>query len=219
MRDRSGSRGNDSYSDQVRNRSNASGVGGSYSGSYRRQTRGSGSGYSPGNDGYVPGNSGGGYDPGNGRSYGGYDPRGYNEYEDDVRESNGPFGFLHFDEGNMSVMKAIGLIVLGVLVIMLVVKIGMIIVTGFDPFVTQAKAVLDVVFNRLIEAVIGGVVVSFLFVAFLGKYLPVGIKAKFPIILILLLLVYSFAPALGSALGELVFIIIGIAILLNVFRF
>jgi hypothetical protein len=102
---------------------------------------------------------------------------------------------------------------------MLVVKLGMIIVTGFDPFVASVKSVLDVIFSRLVEAVVAGGILGLVLTMLLGKYLPIGLKSKLPLIFILLILVYSFIPALGSALGELVFILIGIAILLNVFRF
>lgn len=136
--------------------------------------------------------------------------------DDEPRHKKNLPGFLHFDQGSMSAIKIICMIVIGVLALMLVVKLGMIVVSGFGPFVDAASAVLDMIFNRFMSAVIGGVVIYVLIMAFGSHFIPPSIRRKLLPILIACLLLYSVAPALGTAVGELVIIVIGIMIAISV---
>lgn len=217
MRDRSNSRRNDSYNNQAGGGSNIPGS--SHSGSSSRRNRGSGtSGYTPGSGGYTPGT--GGYTPGTG----GYTPGtgGYTPEEVGESEKKGikdRFSFLEFDNGNMSVIKIIGLIVLGVIAVMLIVKLVMVVAGGFNPFMKSAKVVVDNIFERLLTAFVGGGIIYFIVMTFLGQYIHPALKSKILPLFILTALLCAFIPVLGSLVGTCVFILIGIGILINLFRF
>jgi MFS family permease len=211
--------------DSYNSRRNGSNTGGTYnpgggSSSYGAQNRkNSGGDYNPGG-GY---NAGGSYNPGGGYNLGDrYNPGTTDNGTintnpvHDPKEKKNLFGFLHFDQGSMSAIKIICMIVIGVLALMLVVKLGMIVVSGFGPFVDAASAVLDMIFNRFMSAVIGGVVIYVLIMAFGSHFIPPSIRRKLLPILIACLLLYSVAPALGTAVGELVIIVIGIMIAISV---
>ena len=217
MRDRSNSRRNDSYNNQAGDRSNIPGS--SYPGSSSRRNRGSGtSGYTPGSGGYTPGT--GGYTPGNGGytpGTGGYTPEDVvNSEKKGIKDR---FSFLEFDNGNMSVIKIIGLIVLGVIAVMLIVKLVMVVAGGFNPFMKSAKVVVDNIFERLLTAFVGGGIIYFIVMTFLGQYIHPALKSKILPLFILTALLCAFIPVLGSLVGTCVFILIGIGILINLFRF
>ena len=203
MRDRSNSRRNDSYNNQAGGGSNIPGS--SYSGSSSRRNRGSGtSGYTPGSGGYTPGN-------------GGYTPEDVvNSEKKGIKDR---FSFLEFDNGNMSVIKIIGLIVLGVIAVMLIVKLVMVVAGGFNPFMKSAKVVVDNIFERLLTAFVGGGIIYFIVMTFLGQYIHPALKSKILPLFILTALLCAFIPVLGSLVGTCVFILIGIGILINLFRF
>lgn len=203
MRDRSNSRRNDSYNNQAGGGSNIPGS--SYSGSSSRRNRGSGtSGYTPGSGGYTPGT-------------GGYTPEEVGDSE--KKGIKDRFSFLEFDNGNMSVIKIIGLIVLGVIAVMLIVKLVMVVADGFNPFMNSAKVVVDDIFERLLTAFVGGGIIYFLVMTFLGQYIHPALKSKILPLFILTALLCAFIPVLGSLVGTCVFILIGIGILINLFRF
>lgn len=203
MRDRSNSRRNDSYNNQAGGGSNIPGS--SYSGSSSRRNRGSGtSGYTPGSGGYTPGT-------------GGYTPEEVGDSE--KKGIKDRFSFLEFDNGNMSVIKIIGLIVLGVIAVMLIVKLVMVVADGFNPFMNSAKVVVDNIFERLLTAFVGGGIIYFLVMTFLGQYIHPALKSKILPLFILTALLCAFIPVLGSLVGTCVFILIGIGILINLFRF
>lgn len=203
MRDRSNSRRNDSYNNQAGGGSNIPGS--SYSGSSSRRNRGSGtSGYTPGSGGYTPGT-------------GGYTPEEVGDSE--KKGIKDRFSFLEFDNGNMSVIKIIGLIVLGVIAVMLIVKLVMVVAGGFNPFMKSAKVVVDNIFERLLTAFVGGGIIYFLVMTFLGQYIHPALKSKILPLFILTALLCAFIPVLGSLVGTCVFILIGIGILINLFRF
>lgn len=203
MRDRSNSRRNDSYNNQAGGGSNIPGS--SYSGSSSRRNRGSGtSGYTPGSGGYTPGT-------------GGYTPEEVGDSE--KKGIKDRFSFLEFDNGNMSVIKIIGLIVLGVIAVMLIVKLVMVVADGFNPFMNSAKVVVDNIFERLLTAFVGGGIIYFIVMTFLGQYIHPALKSKILPLFILTALLCAFIPVLGSLVGTCVFILIGIGILINLFRF
>ena len=89
-----------------------------------------------------------------------HDLRDRDNRDPNVRRNH--LSFLHADPGSMSAIKIICLIILAVLVVMFVVKIGMIVVTGFGPFIESAKAVIDAIFNRLVSGLVSAVVIYIL---------------------------------------------------------
>ena len=61
--------------------------------------------------------------------------------------------------------------------------------------------------------------IYFLVMTFLGQYIHPALKSKILPLFILTALLCAFIPVLGSLVGTCVFILIGIGILINLFRF
>lgn len=108
--------------------------------------------------------------------------------------------------------------IIGILVVLFIIKAGQIVVNGIGPAIQAFQAVMNAIFNRFIEALIGAVIIYILVTMFLGRYLPLGIKRKIIPICIVLIMLYSVSPVLSTAIGELLIILAGLAILVFALR-
>ena len=106
-------------------------------------------------------------------------------------------------------------IVIGVLFL---VKAGQIIFTGLGPAIAAFQAVISNIFNRFVYALIIAVIIYVLAMAFIGKYMTLKMKKMFIPVCVGLILLYTIAPALSTAIGELLIMLVGLSILFFVIR-
>ena len=59
--------------------------------------------------------------------------------------------------------------IIGILVVLFIIKAGQIVVNGIGPAIQAFQAVMNAIFNRFIEALIGAVIIYILVTMFLGR--------------------------------------------------
>lgn len=133
---------------------------------------------------------------------------------------------MHYDERNVPrekkrertpvqyVCMAIG----AVLVALFVIKSIQIAIIGIQPAIQTFQILAEEVFNRFIESCFAAGVLYLIVMAIGGGYIPIQIRRKILPITIALALLYSVAPALSTAIGELLIVLAGIFIMLSAIR-
>lgn len=115
-------------------------------------------------------------------------------------------------------MQYVGIAVVAIIAILFVIKAVQIIFTGIGPAIEQFQMLMATIFERFIGSLIAAVVIYVLVNMFFGNYIPFGIKKKIIPICLVLLLLYSIAPALASSIGQLLIMLAGIIILFTLLK-
>lgn len=126
---------------------------------------------------------------------------------------------------NLSFLKylliGVGVILGGMLIVKLAIVIidfASAVAAGFGPFVQSLSQLADQLFQRFISAIIGAIVISMVASMILGDFIPYRWRGKIFPLTVLIALIYTIAPALGTAVGQLLIVILGLAIILSILK-
>lgn len=114
-------------------------------------------------------------------------------------------------------LKYLAIGVVAILALMVLVKLVMVVSAGIGPLIDTIVAGANMWFERFVYALITAIVVYVLIISLLGKYISPGIRVKIIPLTLIAALIYSVAPALGTAVGQILLMVLGIAMIVTLF--